>query len=875
MARSIPLRSAIRVLVMLATVAVLVFLAQRTPQAQGSSEFFTQKVVPIFEANCVFCHGAKIQRSGLDLRTEQSAIKGGARGASVIAGDPDKSLLYRMMTHREEPAMPLGMDKISDAEIAVIAQWIRQIPVTAAANASPEVIPVRSAGYSITDQDRAWWAFQKPVRPAIPAVKNKAWVKNPIDAFTLKKLEEAGLQPSAPADPRTLLRRVYFDLIGLPPSPEEMTAFLKDPSEAAYQKVIEKLLASQHYGERWGRHWLDLARYADSGGYEFDYDRPHAWRYRDWVIKAFNENLPYDQFIRQQLAGDLLAPDNPEAIIPTGFCRNGPTVDNVENEETRADEMDDMVSATSSVFLGMTVGCARCHDHKYDPIPQKDYYRLQAVFFSSKKTEKPFASPAEIEAHKAANKAIDEQVKPYRQKILEIEKPVRDRLMAEKIDFHVKLAQSSNALEGKTLEEFRQLTSERLRKEVELQAEEIDPLLTPEQIAARKQVRQQMEAINKTRPKMLPAAMGVIENDQPGQAYLLKRGDFRAKGDPVNPGLPQVLSDGTDLDPKIRRRQLADWIASESNPLTSRVMVNRVWQYHFGKGLVRTPSDFGLTGERPTHPELLDWLAVAFRDGETIRAERGMLNVKPQRGRNVHHSSFTIHRFSLKDLHRLILTSNSYRQASHYNEAMAAKDPENRLLWRMHPRRLEAEIIRDSVLSISGKLNPEMYGPGIYPRIDPDIINTGSRARWPLSAKDDRSTWRRSVYIFVKRSVLMPMLEVFDCPVTVVPAPMRPVSTVSPQALALMNNEFILEQAGFLAERVVREAGTDCRPQIHRTFEIALGRKPNAKELEWSEQFIKAQTAGYTERKNEKPEAAALRDFCHAIFNLNEFLYVD
>jgi hypothetical protein len=547
------------------------------------------------------------------------------------------------------------------------------------------------------------------------------------------------------------------------------------------------------------------------------------------------------------LANDQLKPADTEALIATGFCRAGPTVDNAVNEETRTDELDDMVTTTSSVFLGLTVGCARCHDHKYDPIPQRDYYRLQAVFFPFEKTEKPLVSPAEAEAHKAQNKEIDKLVKPHRDRIAQIEKRVRDQLMNEKIEFHVRLAENSSGFGDKTKEQFREETAKRFAKEVNLQAEDIDPLLTPEEIAARKEVQREIDKINKTRPPLLPSVMGVTDKAEPGKAYLHKRGDFRNKGEEVGPGYPTLFSNGVDLQSKDRRKQLADWIASADNPLTSRVAVNRIWQYHFGKGLVRTPSDFGATGDKPTHPELLDWLATEF--------------VKSG--------------WSWKAMHRLILLSNTYRQSSRLNELSAAKDPENKLLWRMNPQRLTAEAIRDSILVVSGKLNREMYGPGIYPRIDPDIINTGSRPRWPLDAKDDHSTNRRSVYIFVKRSVILPMIEVFDCPATTVTGPVRAVSTVSPQALALMNNQFVLEQSAFLAERVAREAGGNLNAQIERAFLVALNRKPNAKEMEWSLGFINAQAAGYAERKTEKPDAAALRDFCHAIINLNEFLYVD
>ncbi|MCG3160012.1 MAG: hypothetical protein JMDDDDMK_01044 [Acidobacteria bacterium] len=847
MRRQIHGNKVFKLLTLIAIGAAMAFASQQPGAA--ASDFFKQKVAPIFERNCAMCHGAGVQRSGLDLRSEEAVLKGGARGPAVVSGNAEKSLLYRLVAHREEPAMPLGMDKLSDADIAVIAEWINGLspkPTMAA-----ETVPVRQPGYSITEKDRRFWSFVKPVRPALPKVKDRRWARNTIDAFVLYKLEQNGLKPNRPASPRELLRRVYFDLTGLPPSPEETAEFLKNPSEAAYAKVVDRLLASLHYGERWGRHWLDLARYADSGGYEFDYDRPHAWRYRDYVIRSFNEDKPYNRFIIEQLAADQLdgvdVKANPEALIPTGFVRNGPTVDNADNEETRMDELDDMVTTTSSVFLGLTVGCARCHDHKFDPIPQRDYYRMQAVFFSYQKTEAVMVSKEEEAAHKAANKKIDELVRPFKQKIAEIEKPVREKLLAEKTEFHVRLAEMSNGFGDKTKEQFREEVAKRFAKDVNLQPEEIEALLSPEALKARKELQTEIDNINKTRPKLLPAAMGVTDKADAGQAHLLKRGDWRSKGEEVEPGLPQVLTGDANLDLKKRRRQLAEWIASADNPLTARVAVNRIWQYHFGKGIVKTPSDFGATGDHPSHPELLDWLATEF-----IR--RG---------------------WSWKAMHRLILLSNTYRQSSRFNELSAAKDPENSLLWRMNPRRLEAEPLRDSILAISGKLNSEMFGPGIYPRIDPDVVNTGSRPRWPLDAKDDHSTWRRSVYIFVKRSVLLPLIEVFDCPATVVSGPVRAVSTVSPQALALMNNEFVLQQAGYFAERVAREAGADKRAQVVRAFQIALGRQPNANEIEWSLSFLKSQAEGNMRREDEKPQASALRDFCHAIINLNEFIYVD
>jgi cytochrome c553 len=871
-------KNAIRNLCKLLVLAALtaMFIGLR-PRVTAASDYFKEKIAPILEQNCVMCHGASVQRGGLDLRSEEAVLKGGGRGAAIKLGQPDQSLLYKMITHKEEPAMPMGMDKLSDDDIAAIGKWIAGL--SASTVVAVETTPTRAQGAPITEQDRRFWSFIKPVRPATPTVKDKTWVRNEIDAFVLAKLEAKGLKPSAPAAPRDLLRRVYFDLIGLPPTPEELQEFLKDPSDAAYQKVVEKLLASQHYGERWGRHWLDLARYADSGGYEFDVDRPHAWRYRDWVIQSFNNDQPYDQFIREQLAGDQIKPDDAQALIPTAFNRNGPTVDNANNEQTRADELDDMVTTTSSVLLGLTVGCARCHDHKYDPIPQKDYYRMQAVFTPFQKTEKLLVSDAERDAHKQANKAIDEQLKPYKAKIAAIEKPVRDKLMAEKVEFHVKLAENAGTINAQTREQYRQETATRFAKAVNLQPEEIDPLLTPEELKARKEIQTEIERINKTRPKMLPAVMGVTDVEKPEQAYLLKRGDISQKGEPVEPGLPVALTSEAHLVPVNRRRQMADWIASKENPLTARVAVNRIWQYHFGKGIVRTPSDFGVTGDRPSHPELLDWLATEFMTGRVSTAS-GSERIRLSESAASRQSLATARgtdtvAWSWKHMHRLMVLSNTYRQASTFDKKAAGIDPDNRLFWRANPRRLEAEIIRDSILSISGKLNKQMFGPGIYPRIASDVINTGSRPRWPLDVKEGPDVWRRSVYIYVKRSVLLPLIEVYDCPVTTVSAPVRAVSTVSPQALALMNNESVLEQAGYFSERVKTEAGSEARAQIERAFLLALNRQPSKQELDWAASFLKSQTAGYVERKHQQPAAAALRDFCHALMNLNEFLYVD
>ncbi|MEW5976052.1 MAG: DUF1553 domain-containing protein [Acidobacteriota bacterium] len=843
--------------------------SESVPNPSGP-QLFQQKLLPIFDRNCLVCHGETIQRGSLDLRTPESVLRGGVSGAAVRPGRAEDSLLLKLVRHQQEPYMPMGGARLADQEIEAIAEWVNRLdPAEVPAGGKHQAVPIRPPGSAVTAQDRMFWSFQKPDRRTIPSVKQRAWVRNPIDAFVLKRLEEKDLRPSPPADRRVLIRRAYLDLIGLPPTPEEIDAFLRDCSPQAFESVVDRLLASPHYGERWGRHWLDLARYADSGGFEFDVDRPHAWRYRDYVIRSFNEDKPYDQFIREQLAGDELAPGQPESLVATGFCRNGPTVDNADNEQTRMDELDDMVSTTASVFLGLTVGCARCHDHKYDPISQRDYYRLQAIFIPSQKTETSLAGAEERAEFEARNKEIDALVAPLKDQIARIESPHRQQLLREKVERFVQLGLQTDSLEGKDLAAYRRDLAERFQKDVKLQPEEIEARLSAQELSTRQALQGKIEDLNHTRPKALPAVMGITnkESETP-KAYLLKRGDFRQKTEEVSPGFLSVLQSENSPDrPNFgasasdRRLRLAEWLTAKEQPLTSRVMVNRLWQYHFGQGLVKTASDFGVNGERPTHPELLDWLA-----GEFI-----------QRG------------WSLKAMHRLIMTSSTYQQASLRSAAAAQLDEENRWLWRQNSRRLEAEVIRDGILAVSGQLNRKMGGPGIRPPIDAAVIGTGSTHKWPLDAKEGPEVWRRSVYIYVKRSVILPLLEVFDCPDTTISSPMRSTSTVAPQALALLNNEFVIEQAGYFARRVRKNAGSDRTRQIERVFQLALGRAPKTGEMERAVSFLANQADGYRQRSLEREDSnqtspmdaagdhdfSALRDFCHALFNLSEFLYVD
>ncbi len=830
---------------------------------------FKEKILSLFDRNCLVCHGSTVQRAGLDLRSKESVLRGGANGAVIRAGNAQQSLLYQLITHQKEPVMPMG-GKLGGDEVAVIAAWINSLsPHEAALETGRHSALTREPGSPVTEQDRQFWSFVKPVRPAVPESKAKNWGRNEIDAFILQKLESKGLKPAPPAKPATLLRRAYFDLIGLPPSPKEVEAFLNDRLPDAFERVVEHLLASPHYGERWGRHWLDLARYADSGGFEFDVDRPHAWRYRDYVIRSFNEDRPYDRFVQEQLAGDELQPGNPEALVATGFCRNGPTVDNANNEQTRVDELDDIVSTTSSVFMGLTVGCGRCHDHKYDAIPQRDYYRLQAIFLSSQKTERLIGTDHEQAAVKLRNQEIDKQITPFKEKIAEIEGPVRKRLLAEKVERFTRLSEQAGALASKDTSEYQKELATQFERDVKLQPEEIEAGLPSADRQARQALMKEVEKLNRTRPKPPAAVMAItnMEGKSP-QGFLLKRGDYRQKGEEVSPGFLSVLS---PTDPALtmpvsdasagRRLRLAQWLTHPDHPVTARVAANRIWQYHFGRGLVGTASDFGVNGERPSHPELLDWLATELM----------------------------ARRWSLKSMHRLIMTSSAYRQSSRWDAEAAKADPENRLLWRFSPRRIEAETVRDSVLAVSGSLNRAMGGPGIYPRIDRAVIGTGSTNKWPVDVEEGPATWRRSIYVFQKRSVVLPLLEVFDCPDSTVSSPSRSASTIAPQALALLNNSFVLQQSRRFARRVLQEAGLTPADQAHRTFRLALGRKATERELAWSLDFLGKQAQAYAQNgqlSSQQDTAVvpagtdtaafrALADLCHAMFNLNEFLYLE
>ncbi len=712
--------------------------------AERSVEF-VRDIQPILIGKCYKCHGPEEHEGGLRLDLKAAAIVGGDSGPAWEAGKPAAaSLLYQYVSGEGDSGIVMPPEEeqrpLSAQEIALVKKWIEAGAVW------PD-----GADTTVTDpaQAAAHWSFQPVHRPDPPAVNDEGWGRTPVDAFIFAKFSEKGLSPSREASRLELIRRATYDLTGLPPTPEEVEQFLADDSPQAYEHLLDRLLASPRYGERWGRHWLDLARYADSDGFEFDEDRPLAYHYRDYVIRSFNDDKPFDRFIVEQLAGDELDPNNLDCLTATGFCRNGPTIDNQVLEKNRLDELDDNVATTGTVFLGLTIGCARCHNHRFEPITQRDYYTFLAVFNSSEK------------------------------------KNDRERMYVQ------------------------------------------DGGATP-------------------RP-----------------THFLNRGDHQQKGEEVPPAAPAVLTAVTPLEfpapaPEAastgRRLALARWIASPDHPLTARVLANRIWHYHFGRGIVSTPSNFGRSGDAPTHPELLDWLASELVTGG----------------------------WRLKSLHKLIMASAVYRQASGQDQAKHQADPANQWLWRYPLRRLSAEEIRDSILSSSGKLDLTMYGPGVKPRIHPSVIATGSTPKWPIVDKEGPEHWRRSVYVFVKRSVLLPLMEGFDAPTTTQTCEQRMTTTVPTQALQLLNNEFTNEHALFMAERLERDAGQELNAQIDRAWRLALARPADEDERRDAAEFVRMQTAQHAAAAtsgDEKDRAAqaerlGLADLCHVLFNSNEFVYV-
>jgi mono/diheme cytochrome c family protein len=704
---------------------------------------FKQSVREVLIKHCLDCHGGKSTKGDFNLSDRQALIDSGA-----IEGPAKETTFYAVISHAEEPFMPSKAPKLPDETIELIARWIDlgapyDKPLVDRSGPKPKAL-------AVNEEDRSFWSFRPLTVSAPPAVRRDGWARTPIDRFILAKQEEKGLSPNSPADRRTLIRRASFDLIGLPPSPEEVEAFVADPAPDAYDRLVDRLLDSPHFGERWARHWMDVARFAESEGYEQDDDRKSAYPYRDFLIKAFNEDMPYDQFVRWQVAGDELAPDDPTAMAATQFLGAGafPTqITEAEFESARYNELDDMTSAAGSAFLGLTIGCARCHDHKFDPIPSEDYYRVLATFTTTIRSE------------------VELPLQPG-------SKPTKVLVTAEGFP-HVKNRSDERGY-----------------------------------------------------PHFYP------------KTYVLSRGDVNQKKGEATPGFLRVLMrDGKDesywrVDPpsgwarsSFRRASLSRWLTDPEHGaghLSARVIVNRLWQHHFGQGIVSTPNDFGTQGETPTHPELLDWLAVDL----------------------IHHG------WTLKRLHKMMATSAVYMQDGRVDEARMAVDRENALLWRREPRRLEAEPIRDAMLAVSRLLDPTMFGPG---SLDPEMR-------------------RRSVYFFIKRSKLVPEMMLFDWPEHLVSIGRRSETTTAPQALLFMNSPLGRRCAEGFAARLDPASPAEA---VRRAYRIAFGRDPRGDEARLSCEFLARQAEGYEHDGKSDPGRLALVDLCQALMSMSEFIYIN
>ncbi len=947
--------------------------------------FFETQVRPVLAEHCVGCHGPEKQKAGLRLDSRAAALAGGETGPAVVPGKVEESLLVGAIRHADDGLKMPPKQKLADTQVADLTRWVEMgAPWAGGDGASGEI---RKGPFRITDADRSHWAFQTIVQPAVPVVEGETRRLHPIDAFLGAKLAAKGLKANPPAEAHELVRRLYYDLTGLPPTPLEMAAFLADRSPTAYEDLVDRLLASPRYGEAWGRHWLDLVRFAETNSYERDGAKPNAWRFRDYVIRAFNADKPFDRFVREQVAGDELADGGTDGIVGTGFYRLGIWDDEpVDREQAFYDYLDDVVATTGQTFLGLTIDCARCHDHKLDPIPQADYYRLVSFFrnvnpyrnggptdetpifddetgrrqFEERvrahdaKVHKLHADLAAIEGeyHRKAtegradeDRRVDiedlrfrfcpdqwdklpdfeiqkfESAGPLPAGLFDISARSRDdaigfvfdgtllvpedgeytffldaddgarlivggqrvidhdgshelgqeqtgrmSLKAGGVPIRLEFFQKSGALglnvawsgpgfarrslstplgpRGQTSE------TPRARDLAQRIAEQGERWLGKAEVERYRLLREELKS---AKAEVVPAdrALCVSERGASTPAtFVLLRGNAQTKGDRVEPAFLQVLggSPATIPEPPAgarssgRREALADWIASADNPLTARVIANRVWQHHFGRGIVRSPNNFGLQGDRPTHPELLDWLA-----SELVRGG-----------------------WRLKPLHRLIVTSDAYRMSSRGNPEALKADPTNDLFWRFEMRRLSAEEIRDSVLSVSGALNGEMTGPGIYPEIPASVLAGQSRPGdgWGKSTLEEQA--RRSVYIYIKRSLLTPILESFDVAETDRSTPVRFATTQPTQALSMMNSEFLNAQAAAMAGRLRREAGDDPSSRVSLALRLVTAREPKPEEV--------ARGLGLFETLKTRDgldDEAAMAAFCLAVLNLNEFLHLD
>lgn len=806
--------------------------------SNDQAALFSKQVLPLLRTRCLTCHGPEKQEGGLRLDSLDAAIKGGDQGAAIVPGDTENSLFVKAITFADPDLQMPPKQKLSDAEISVLKQWIQDgaaWPAESLEDVSHEQMgdafhdeknPVRQL---FGEERLTLWSLRKPT-VTLPDGLSDVDREQPsevIDAFLRQKLETVHLKRSAPADRRTLIRRITFNLIGLPPAPEDVAAFESDPSDEAFESVVDRLLSSPHYGERQARLWLDVVRYADTHGYERDEFRPLAWKYRDYVVRSFNSDKPFDEFVREQLAGDELVPAAPQnaqdadALIATGYLLLGQWDSTAaifqEEDRLRAEQLADLTNTTASAFLGLTMSCCQCHDHKYDPLTQADHFRMRAFFAGvTPRDELSISLPQEQAAIDSHNSMVDRQV-------------------AE-----LKKQQEASAVDSEA--------TKTQREALEKQIQELE--------------------VSRRNPEVTMAA--VDSGSEVPATHLLYQGDFAAPREEVSPGYVTVLYPGPAQIEKVRenssgrRLALANWIVSGSNPWTARVIVNRIWQQHFGSGIVATANDFGFSGARPTHPELLDWLATKF----------------------------VAEGWSIKQLHRWIVLSEAYQQAS-LAESISEADPGNTLLWRQNIQRLDAETLRDSLLMVSGLLLPTQGGRPLWPDVPEELthaqpaileaIKDGDGGRmqgWYTDPPEQTDV--RSLYLIRKRCLPIPFLQSFDLPDSTVSCSRRDTTVVAPQALMLLNSPEGIRYAEALADRILREtlplAETGekrDRASIERLFQLTLNRQPMAEEQTLAAELLQRERATFSASELDSGVRISFVSLCRAMLNLNEFLYID
>ncbi len=807
-------------------------------------KYFETHVRPLLVEKCFKCHNDKKQKGELRLDSREGLLLGGESGPAVVIGNLAESLLVEAINYKSLEMPPDG--KLSEEQIGHLTKWVE---MGAPWPAGETVAAAKPSGRELTDEDRAYWAFQPVKRVEPPTLEGDHWSRTPVDRFILAKIREAELEPAPEANRVTVARRLYLDLTGLPPTLQQMDACLSDPSDKAYETLVDQLLASPAYGENMARFWLDLVRYAESDGYKQDSFRPTAWRYRDYVVQSFSADKPYDRFVMEQLAGDEIDPTNSEAVAATGYLRNGIYEYNQRDAFGQWKTiLEDMTETTSDAFLGLGLGCAKCHDHKFDPLLQKDYYRLQAFLCSvSFEDERPLTSPEKLAEYKAQRAKWEEATKTIREKIDALEAPRKKELEKAAVspfqeDFqkiYNKPAAERTAYEEQIAYLMYLQVLEKYNAELDKKFKKDSP-----ERAEWESLKQELATFDAQKPAPLPTTLTVTDV---GPLAPVVHVPDRPKLGEIAPGFPSVLDPAPAVIESLahnphttgRRTALAKWIASPTNPLSTRVIVNRIWALHFGTGLVASTSDFGRLGEPPSHPELLDWLT----------------------------SEFIAHQWSLKSLHRTIVLSAVYRQASHNPhepqrmESGMRTDPAARLLWRFPIRRLAAEQIRDSMLAVSGELDLKVGGPGA-----------------------DLTANRRSVYLKTLRNTREPLLEAFDQPDRIVGTGSRNVTTSPTQSLLMINGDWTLVRAAKLASRIRQDIPGGEESQVRQAYRLAYARDPSEAEIRRGQEFLEqartrptAATSKPGETSEKMPVEAdrALVDFCHVLLNSNEFLYVD